>query len=376
MSQKICTNCVMDESDSKIKFDSNGVCDHCHDFEINTKPLWKPNKNGRRILNDIVLKIKKDGKGRDFDCVLGMSGGADSSYLLHLAVKELDLRPLVFHVDTGWNSRGAVNNIQLMVEKLGVDLYTDVINWKEMADVQRAFFKSGVPHVDLPQDIAYTSATYYWANKHNIKYILNGGNISTECVRNPKEWIYYATDFIFLKAILKRFGTMDLKSFPISSIFYRKLYLKYIRRIQVVKPLNLLPYNKSEAQIELNSLYGWESFNQKHFESRFTRFYEGYWLPTRFGFDTRRVQFSSLILTGQMTREEALIELKKDPYDKDSIDDDFKYVANKLDISEDELRDYHNMDLRFYSDYPNMERIFDLGARFLQLIGSEASVKR
>ena len=143
-----------------------------------------------------------------------------------------------------------------------------------------------------------------------------------------------------------------------------------------MKPLNMLPYNKSEAQIELNSLYGWESFNQKHFESRFTRFYEGYWLPTRFGFDTRRVQFSSLILTGQMTREEALIELRNDPYDKDSIDDDFKYVANKLDNSEDELRNYHKMDLRFYSDYPNMERIFDLGARFLQLIGSEASVKR
>jgi N-acetyl sugar amidotransferase len=376
MVKRVCLNCVMDESDSNITFDSDGVCDHCRDYEINTKPSWKPNEEGRSILNDIVAKIKKDGKGRDFDCVMGMSGGADSSYLLHLAVKELGLRPLVFHVDCGWNSRAAVNNIQRMVEKLGVDLYTDVINWKEMADMQRSFFKSGVPHVDLPQDLAYTSATYHWANKHNIKYILNGGNISTECVRNPKEWIYYGTDFIHLAAILKRFGTVNLESFPLSSIFYHKLYLKYIRRINVVKPLNLLPYNKTEAQAELNKLYGWESFNQKHFESRFTRFYEGYWLPTRFGFDTRRVQFSSLILTGQMTRDEALEELKKDSYDLDTIDDDFKYVANKLDISEDELRGYHEMDLKFYSDYPNMEGIFDLGAKFLQLMGSETAVKR
>ena len=376
MVKRLCVNCVMDESDSNITFDSDGVCDHCRDYEINTKPSWRPNEEGRSILNDIVAKIKKDGKGRDFDCVMGMSGGADSSYLLHLAVKELELRPLVFHVDCGWNSTAAVNNIQCMVENLGVDLYTDVINWKEMSDMQRSFFKSGVPHVDLPQDLAYTSATYHWANNHNIKYILNGGNISTECVRNPKEWIYYGTDFIFLKAILKKFGTVDLKSFPLSSIFYHKLYLKYIRRIHVVKPLNLLPYSKTEAQAELNKLYGWESFNQKHFESRFTRFYEGYWLPTRFGFDTRRVQFSSLILTGQMTRDEALEELKKDSYDPDTIDDEFKYVANKLDISEDELRGYHEMDLKFYFDYPNMEGIFDLGAKLLQLMGSETAVKR
>ena len=376
MDKRVCANCVMDESDSKITFDSDGVCDHCHDFEINSRPHWKPNQSGRNILEQTIGKIKKDGKGRDFDCVMGMSGGADSSYLLHLAVKELGLRPLVFHVDCGWNSRAAVNNIQRMVDKLDVNLFTDVINWKEMADMQRAFFKSGVPHIDLPQDLAYTSATYHWANKYDIKYILNGGNISTECVRNPKEWIYYGTDFVHLNSILKKFGTVDLKSFPLSSIFYHKLYLKYVRRIHVVKPLNLLPYNKSEAQAELNALYGWESFNQKHFESRFTRFYEGYWLPTRFGFDTRRVQFSSLILTGQMTREEALRELKEEPYNLDSIDDDFKYIANKLDISVDELRGYHEMDLKLYTDYPNIEWIFDLGAKFLQMLGSEAAVKR
>jgi hypothetical protein len=279
-------------------------------------------------------------------------------------------------VDCGWNTRAAVNNIQRLIEKLDVNLFTDVINWKEMADMQRAFFKSGVPHIDLPQDLAYTSATYHWAKKNNIKYILNGGNISTECVRNPKEWIYYGTDFLHLKDILNKFGSVDLKTFPISSIFYHKLYLRYIKKIKVVKPLNFMKYDKSEAQNELSALYGWESFNQKHFESRFTRFYEGYWLPTRFGFDTRRVQFSSLILTGQMTRDEAIEELKKLPYDINTIDDDFTFVANKLDISEDELRTYHELDLKYYKDYKNIEWIFDIGAKFLQILGSETAVKR
>ncbi len=376
MSYQICSRCVMDTSDSKISFDENGVCDHCNIFDTVTTPQWKPNEEGRLYLNNIVKKIKLDGKGRDFDCIMGMSGGADSSYLLHLAVKELGLRPLVFHVDCGWNSRAAVNNIQRLIEKLDVNLFTDVINWKEMADMQRAFFKSGVPHIDLPQDLAYTSATYHWAKKNNIKYILNGGNVSTECVRNPKEWIYYGTDFLHLKDILNKFGSVELKTFPISSIFYHKLYLRYIKRIKVVKPLNFMKYDKSEAQKELNALYGWESFNQKHFESRFTRFYEGYWLPSRFGFDTRRVQFSSLILTGQMTRDKAIEELKKLPYDINTIDDDFKFVANKLDISEDELRTYHELDLKYYKDYKNIEWIFDIGAKFLQILGSETAVKR
>ena len=376
MKYQVCTNCVMDQSDSNIIFDNHGVCDHCRGFEINTKPLWHPNDNGRDMLKTIVKKIKRDGRHRDFDCIMGMSGGADSSYLLHVAVKELGLRPLVFHVDSGWNTTAAVNNIQKLVEKLGVNLFTDVINWKEMSDMQLSFFKSGLPMVDLPQDLAYTSAMYHWANKNGIKYILNGGNISTECVRNPKQWLYYGTDFLLLKDILTRFGTVDLKTFPISTIFYHKVYLTYIRRMKVIKPLDLMPYNKPDAQEMLNSLYGWEGFHQKHFESRFTRFAEGYWLPTRFGYDTRRVQLSSLILTGQITREEALSELENLSYDPKTIAEDFKYVANKIGISEDELRSYHEMELKSHKDYKNLEWMFDLGAKALQMLGAEAAVKR
>jgi len=172
---QICTNCVMDTSDSRIQFDENGVCDHCNDFEKSVKPNWFPNEEGKRRLQSTVAKIKEDGRDRDFDCILGMSGGVDSSYLLHLAVKELGLRPLVFHVDGGWNSELAVNNIQVMIDKLGLDLYTEVINWEEMKDFQLAFFKSGVPHIDIPQDHAFVATLYNFADKHNIKYILNGG---------------------------------------------------------------------------------------------------------------------------------------------------------------------------------------------------------
>ena len=167
----ICSRCVMDTSDSKITFDDDGVCDHCKGFDINTKPYWHPNDKGREMLDATVKKIKREGRNRDFDCIMGMRGGADSAYLLHLAVKELGLRPLVFHVDCGWNTTAAVNNIQRMVEKLDVNLFTEVVNWKEMADLQLSFFKSGLPHIDIPQDLAYTSAMYRWANNNGIKYV-------------------------------------------------------------------------------------------------------------------------------------------------------------------------------------------------------------
>ena len=375
-SYKICTNCVMDTSDSRIKFDENGVCDHCNDFQINVKPNWYPNEEGLKRLESTVSKIKEDGKNRDFDCLLGMSGGVDSSFLLHLAVKELGLRPLVFHVDGGWNSELAVNNIQVMIDKLGLDLYTEVINWEEMKDFQLAYFKSGVPHIDIPQDHAFIATLYNFADKHNIKYILNGGNISTECVRNPMEWLYYGTDMAQINDIRKKFGTVKMKSYPFSPILRHKFYLKYIRKIQVVKPLDNLNYIKEDALKLLAEEYGWTPYPQKHFESRFTRFFEGFWLPERFGFDTRRVQFSSLILTGQLSRQEALEKLKKPAYNIETIKDEFNYIAKKLGITSSKLKEYLKMPKKFYWDYKNQERIFNLGAKVLQKLGLEKAIKR
>lgn len=272
----VCTNCVMDTSDSKITFDENGVCDHCSDFYKNVKPNWHTDEQGHRELAAIIDKIKKEGKGKDFDCILGLSGGVDSSYMLHIAVKEFGLRPLVFHVDGGWNSELAVHNIQMLVEKLGLDLYTEVINWEEMRDFQLAFFKAGVPHIDIPQDHAFIATLYNFAHKHKIKYILNGGNISTECVRNPMEFLYYGTDMAQIKDIRKKFGTSKMETYPFSSVLRHKFYLRYIKGITVVKALNYRPYIKSEALSLLEAEYGWKPYPQKHFESRFTKFYESF----------------------------------------------------------------------------------------------------
>ena len=376
MKYQQCINCVMDTSDPQIKFDENGLCDHCNGYNKNILPNWHADKIGEDFLTKQIEKIKKSGRKKQFDSIIGLSGGLDSSYLLHTVVTKFNLKPLVFHVDGGWNTSLAVNNIQMLVEKLGLELYTEVINWEEMKDLQLAFFKSGLPHLDLPQDHAFVATQYHFANKYNIKYILNGSNYSTECVRNPLELFYYGTDMKHIRDIYSKFGNNKLDTFPFSSILFHKFYLKYLRGINVIKPLNNFKYIKKDAAKTLKNLYGWIPYPQKHFESRFTRFYEGYWLPTRFGFDTRKVQFSSLILTGQMTRKEAIDKLKLPPYEEMNIEEEFEYVANKLDISVKELKNYHTMPLKFYKDYKNSLWLFNLGARVLNKMGVESSIKR
>jgi len=366
----------MDTTDTQISFDENGECDHCNDFYKNVLPNWHTDKRGRKELESIVAKIKESGKKNDFDCLLGLSGGADSSYMLHLAVKEFGLRPLVFHVDGGWNSELSVHNINVLLDKLGLDLYTEVINWEEMKNFQLAYFKSGLSNIDIPQDHAFVATMYNFADKYNIKYILNGGNISTECIRNPMEWVYYGTDMAQIRDILNQFGTIDMKTYPFSSIFRHKIYLRYIRWVKVVKMLNYIPYVKAKAMELLKKEYGWKIYPQKHFESRFTQFYEGYWLPERFVYDTRRVQYSSLILTKQMTRIEALEKLKGPSYNLNTIQDEFNYIATKLDITREELQSYFDMPKKSYLDYKNQKSVFKLGAKILKAIGVERSIKR
>lgn len=350
----------MDTSDPGITFDRDGISNHYWDFHNVVKPNWHPDERGRQELERRVVAIKAAGKGKDFDCLLGLSGGVDSSYMLHTMVSQYGLRPLVFHVDGGWNSELAVHNIHVLVDKLGLDLYTEVINWEEMRDFQLAWFKSGVPHIDIPQDHAFIAVLYQFAEKYGIKTILNGGNISTECVIMPSQFYYWGTDITHIRDIIKHFGTVPMRTYPFSSVYRHKLYLRYLKGVKVFKPLNFMPYTKQLAVDLLAKEYGWKPYPQKHFESRFTRFYEGYWLPTRFGFDVRRNQFSSLILTGQTTREEALQELKKPAYDPETIDQDFEYIATKLGIAPDELRGYHEMPKKFYWDYQNQHKLLNL----------------
>ena len=366
----------MDTSDTKISFDEKGVCDHCNTYYNDILPNWHPDENGEVALIDILQKIKNDGKGRDFDCIMGMSGGIDSSYLLYVMKEKYGLRPLVFHVDAGWNSQIAVNNIERLIDGLGLDLYTEVINWEEIKDLQLAFFKSGVPHIDVPQDHAFFATMYKFASKHKIKYILTGGNYSTECVRNPLEWMYYQSDGRQLKDIHKKHGTIKLGSYTVTNILWHKLYLPYLRGIKLIRPLDYLPYPKDQAMQLLVERFGYQKYPQKHFESRFTRFYESYWLPERFGYDTRKVQYSSLILTGQMNREEALEHLKNPAYDPATIHHEFEYVANKLNISVAELQTYFDMPKKSYRDYKSQDSIYNIGAKVMRLMGLEKGGKR
>lgn len=374
--RKICSNCVMDTTDSKINFDENGVCDHCKTFYKDIEPFWHTDEKGEKALQEIVEKIKKEGEGKDFDCLMGMSGGIDSSYLLYMMVEKFGLRPLVFHVDAGWNSQIAVNNIERLVDGLGLDLYTEVINWEEIKDLQLAFFKSGVPHIDVPQDHAFFATMYKFASKHKIKHILTGGNYSTECVRNPLEWMYYQSDSIQLKDIHKKHGSGKLKDYPVTNILWHKVYLPYFKKIKLIRPLDYIPYHKDEAMQLLVDKFGYQKYPQKHFESRFTRFYEAYWLPKKFGYDTRKVQFSSLILTNQMTREEALKELEQPAYDPETINQDFEYIATKLGISVEELQGYYDEPNKTYKDYKSQEDIYKIGAKVMRMLGMEKGGKR
>jgi len=373
---QICTKCVMDTTDTKITFDEKGVCDHCNTFFKDIKPNWHTDDKGWQEIVSISNKIKEEGKDKDFDCIIGMSGGIDSSYLLYLAVKKLGLRPLVFHVDAGWNSEKAVYNIEVIVDKLKLDLYTEVIDWEEMKDLQLAYFKSGVSTIDTPQDHSFFATMYKFALKYDVKYILTGGNYSTECIRNPLEWMYYQSDSIQLKDIHSKFGTKPLKNYSVTNILWHKIWLPYVKKIKLIRPLDFMPYDKEEATQFLVDEFGYKRYAQKHFESRFTKFYEAYWLPKKFGYDTRKVQYSSLIVTGQMTREEALEKLKTPAHDKETIKQDFEYIANKLGITTDELQSYMDAPNKTYKEYKNQMSIYDIGAKILRMLGIEKGGKR
>lgn len=376
MKYQVCNVCVMDTSDSRISFNEFGQCSNCESFIKIVKPKWDYDVEQDSKFFKLIEEIKVKGKKSKYDCIIGLSGGLDSSYLLHVAVNKYGLRPLVFHVDGGWNTEAAVRNINSLVTGMKLELITDVINWKEMRDLQLAFFKSGVPHIDLPQDHAFIASLYKFAKLHNIKYILNGSNYSTEGIRNPLNWGWFGTDLKHIKDIHNKYGEINLKKYPLSGILNHKFYLRYIKGIKVVTPLNFVNYEKGEAEKVLLEKYGWIPYPQKHFESRFTKFFEGYWLPTRFGFDTRKPQFSSLIVTGQMTRDEAIAKLNKPAYPLEEVEKDFDFIASKLRISVDELKSYHSMPIKSYKDYKHQEFLFTIGSRFIRILGIDKNAKK
>jgi N-acetyl sugar amidotransferase len=376
MDHQICNVCVMDTSDSRITFNPDGQCNNCDHFLKVVKPQWDLDVKEDIKFKALIDDIKRKGKKSKYDCVIGLSGGLDSSYLLHIAVTKFNLRPLVFHVDGGWNTEAAVRNINSLITGLNLELITDVINWKEMRSLQLAFFRSGVPHIDLPQDHAFIASLYKFALENNVKYILNGSNYSTEGIRNPVNWGWFGTDLKQIDDIHTQFGELKLKKYPLSGILNHKFYLKYIKGIKVVTPLNYVPYSKKNAEKELFDAYGWLPYVQKHFESRFTKFYEGHWMPTRFGFDTRRPQFSSLIITGQMERDEAIARLKEPAYSLQDVEKDYEFIASKLRISVHELKKYHSIPIKSFKDYKNQEFLFTFGSRLTRFFGIDKNAKK
>jgi len=369
----------MDTSDPNIVFDTNGISDYYHNFQNAILPNWHTDEKGYQELMQVAEKIKKEGKGKgkDFDCIIGLSGGLDSSYVAYVAKEIMGLRPLLFHVDAGWNTDKAVGNIEKLCNGLRLDLYTDVINWEEMKDLQVAFLKSQIADQDLPQDYAFFSGLYKFAKKNKIKYVLTGGNYSTECCREPEEWGGFpGIDTMLVKDIHSKFGKRPLKTFPLVDILIYKLYYRYVLGMQVFKPLNLLPYNKKEVEELLFQKFSWESFQHKHHESRFTRFYEDYWLPKKFGFQKRRAHFSSLILTGQMTREEALDRVSRPELSEEFLEKEFEYVADKLDLSVGELQEIFEGENKTFNDYKNKISLIRLGAKAMSILGLEKRLFR
>ena len=366
---QICKNCVVDTSDPTITFDENGVCAYCNNFHENIQPNWFPNEEGIRRITPLIEKIKSEGRHREHDCIIGLSGGLDSSYVTYVAKEKFGLRPLIFHCDAGWNSDLGISNIQKMIDGLGLDLVTEVVNWEEMKDLQRAFFKSQVPFVDQAQDLALFSAMYNYAAANGFKYVITGGNNSTEVVREAVDWTYFSSDMRHVRDIHGKFGEKKLDTFPTCDIFKYKFYYRFVKGMRVVKLLDSYPFIKKDAIHELSDKFNWQPYKMKHYESRFTKFYESYWTPKKHGFDKRRVYFSSEILTGQMNRDEALDRLARPELTEAEMRKDFEYVAGKLDWSADEFEEIFRGENRSFRDYKNNYFWISLGAKIMNLLG-------
>jgi N-acetyl sugar amidotransferase len=353
---QLCTRCVMDTSDEDIQFDESGVCNHCKDFEsVLAAPRYQVDADAK--LNSLIEQIKEKGKNKKYDCLVGISGGVDSCYTAYLCHK-WGLRPLLIHMDNGWNSEIAVKNVKKIIDKLGLDYMSYVLDWSEFREIQLAFLKSSIVDLEMPTDIAIAASLYQTANKHGIPYIISGGNYSGEGIL-PLTWGYHVLkDEKLYRHIVKKFSKVRLKKVPVVGL-KGEIYYKFIKGIKTVYPLNLVDYNKDEAREFLKKEFDWQDYGGKHHESRITAFWQSYAMPTKYNMDYRRATYSAQIVSGQITREEALEKLKPLPYNPETLEQDKQYIAKKYGISMEELDGYLALPPKTYKDFPNDKKKID-----------------
>ena len=375
---QICNCCVMDTSDEDISFDSNGVCMRCNEFKERIEPEWNHGKGHEKELEDLIALIKKSGDGKLYDCILGLSGGLDSSYMLHLAVREWGLRPFVFHIDAGWNLPVAEENIRRLTDKLGVELHIEKMDWNEMREMQLAWFRTGLEMLDAPQDHAFIALIDKYSDELGIKYILNGYNICTEIIADPTSWEKGSGptgDGTYIRDVVRKYCRIPIKNYTYTSGLKHKFINPYLKGIKTVKPLNLVEFTRSSMIETLSKEYGYVPYGQKHFEDLITKFLEGWWQPTRFGHDIRRAQLSSLVVTGQMTRVEALKILEQPPLSDGESRELFSEVAKRLEISEEELMRYHEMPA-CVDKFKSQEKLYNFGIRLYEKLGLERRIRK
>jgi N-acetyl sugar amidotransferase len=350
-----CSKSVMDTiSDPDISFDEKGICNYYYDYLKGEAEHVKKGEQGKRELEQLIDKIKADGKGKPYDCIMGLSGGVDSSYVAYLC-KQYGLRPLAVHFDNGWNSELAVKNIESMVNKCGFDLYTLVVDWEEFKDIHLAYIKASVVDIEVPTDHAIGATLLKLALKHNIKYSLSGSNVYSEFVM-PKSWIFHKSDHINLLDIHKKYGTKKIKTFPLNDTMLKKRVK--MAKIQSINMLNYVDYNKMEAKKIIASELGWRDYGGKHYESLFTKFYQAYILPEKFKIDKRKAHLSTLIFSGQLTKDEALEELKQPLYEPSVFNQEKEFFLKKLGLSESDWETIMKTPRRSHYDFA-IERPLD-----------------
>lgn len=364
-----CVRCVMDTTVEDVVFDEEGVCNYCKNFELRIKNESITNKE--EALLNLVKKIKEDGKSKEYDCVIGVSGGVDSSYVAHL-VKDLKLRPIAIHLDNGWNSELAVSNIEKLLTKLDIDLVTHVIDWNEFKDLQKSFIRSSIKNLEIPTDHAIGAIMFKIANKYGIKYIINGSNLVTEGIL-PVEGFGRNIDYKLLKSVHKKFGSVKLKTYPSMSL-KKWAYNIFVKKIKYIPLLNYVDYVKEDAIVLLEEKYGWKRYGGKHYESIFTRFYQGYILPKKYGFDKRIAHLSTMIMSKQISREDAIKELNENPYgnNQDLLEEDKAFLLKKLDFSKEEFERILKEPSKRPEDYPSSDWMFKKFGKLMKMIKEKA----